>query len=144
MFTIAFAASLLQVGSFVVLTFIPDTSPKWVICSAFLLYGVSNALFLTSYWPCIKLVVPSGLTATAYGLNFCLQAVLMMSGPLLTGYVIDKTKENSGGYYGSSLVFLLVSVVSAVIGLIVLVKDLKGERALYDKIPKAEGMELEP
>eukprot|EP00826_Nyctotherus_ovalis_P032715 TRINITY_DN2634_c0_g1_i8.p2 TRINITY_DN2634_c0_g1~~TRINITY_DN2634_c0_g1_i8.p2 ORF type:complete len:173 (-),score=45.98 TRINITY_DN2634_c0_g1_i8:180-698(-) len=140
---IAFAASIIQLVSFVILVYVPDRNYRWVVYLAFVLYGISNAIYLTSYWPCIKFTVPSRLTTTAYGLNFCLQASLMVLGPLLTGYVIDKTKKYSEGYYGASLVFVVIAVCSTVVGAIVMISDYNRDRILYDKIPQLEGLELD-
>ena len=136
-------ASVIQLTSFVILTFISDNSSKWIIYLAFVLYGISGAIFLTSYWPCIKFTVPSGLSATAYGLNFCFQATLMFLGPILIGYVIDKTKRYSGGYYGATLVFVVIAFFSSVVSGIVFICDYKGGRILYDRTPQLEGMELD-
>lgn len=140
---IAFLASLVQLIAFLILACIPDNAPKWIIYFAFVLYGLSFAIFLTSYWPCIKFTVPSGLSATAFGLSFCFQAILMFLGPILTGYIIDKTKEYSGGYFAATIVFVVIGLFSTIVSGIVLITDYKKDRILFDQIPQLEGMELD-
>lgn len=139
---IAFLASLIQLLAFLILVFIPDNAPEWIIYFAFVLYGLSLAIFLTSYWPCVKFTVPSDLSATAFGLSFCFQAILMFLGPILTGYIIDKTKEYSGGYFAATIVFVVIGLFSTIVSGIVLISDYKKKRILYDRIPQLEGMEL--
>ena len=133
--TFSIIASVLQLAGFVILTFVSDDVPKLVIFICFGLYGLSSAIFLTSYWPCIKFVVQSGLTTTAYGLNLCLQDIFMFMAPIFIGMVIDKTVEYSGGYKFAVVIFSLIALSSTITSIAVYYVDYKHKRVLHDKTP---------
>eukprot|EP00826_Nyctotherus_ovalis_P032252 TRINITY_DN2600_c0_g8_i2.p1 TRINITY_DN2600_c0_g8~~TRINITY_DN2600_c0_g8_i2.p1 ORF type:complete len:112 (-),score=19.40 TRINITY_DN2600_c0_g8_i2:16-351(-) len=88
-------------------------------------------MFMSSYWPCVKLIIPSKLTTTAYGLAYCMQNLLLVIGPAVAGIIIDKTELTSGGYLWCAVFLFGLSVATAVVGLVVLLWDCNGTAVLY-------------
>lgn len=119
--------------SFAILSLLPDYSPSWAIYLCFAMYGGFCSLVIAAVWPCIKLVVPQGLTSTAYGLCFSVQDAMLFLGPFVTGLTIDATKQHSGGYFWASLLFFTMCFVSTVLGVFLLGIDYRGNRVLHSK-----------
>lgn len=120
-------------ASFIVLSFLPNSTPPWSIYLWFAFYGVFCSLVITSVWPCIKFVVPQGLTSTAFGLCFSIEDAILFLGPFLTGLTIDGTKSNSGGYFWSAVLFFGICVVATGLSVLLFVIDYGREKLLYDR-----------
>jgi len=76
------------------------------------------------------------MTSTAYGFAYSAQNLMLFFGPAITGMIIDKTGEISGGYLWSSIFLFGLSIVTAIIGLIVLVWDYNTQAVLYRGIDR--------
>jgi len=132
-------AAFVSMVNFTVLTYLPENVDPNFIYAFFIMHGICMSLFLTAFWPCIKFVVPSGMTTTAYGLTFSIQNALLFLGPSCTGIVIDATEMLDGGYFWATLFFALLSIASAIMGGVVLGLDLyKGNGVLYKGEPDTE------
>lgn len=134
----SFMASVIQVIGFIIITCLPQTASKYWLYFCFTVYGTGNAIFVTSFWPCVKFIIPKGFTTTAYGLIFCIQDAMMFLGPILAGLVVDATKHYSGGYRYVSLMFLLTSFLSAIIGMVIFILDYKTDKILYKGLREHE------
>jgi len=116
--------------NFFYLTLLPDNIHDSFVYFFFIVHGLAYSLFMSAYWPCIKFIVPSHLTTTAYGLSYSAQNIMLFLGPAVTGTIIDSTKHISGGYFWSSIFLLFISILTALVGLIIYLYDHKDSEAL--------------
>ena len=120
-----------MVINFSFLAIIPDHSHASLVYLYFVIHGIASSLYVSSCWPCIKFMVPKNLTTTAYGLCYCAQNIMLFIGPLGAGIIIDNTEHRSGGYFWSSLFFLVMSILTLIIGIIVFYWDYDNDAILY-------------
>lgn len=124
--------------NFVYLVALPDNPHVLYIYLFFVIHGAASSMFMSSYWPCVKLIIPSNLTTTAYGLAYCMQNLLLVIGPAVAGIIIDRTELTSGGYLWCAVFLFGLSVGTAIVGLIVLLWDYNGSAVLYRGIPESD------
>ncbi len=117
--------------NFALLASLPQAVSHWPIYLFFVIHGICSALFITAFWPCIKLAIPSGLTTTAYGVAFAIQDGLLFLAPICTGVVIDATKTNAGGYFWASVLFFGMGVIAMALGGIILVLEYSKKSVLH-------------
>ena len=84
----------------------------------------------TSFWPSIKLTVPSNHLATAYGVAFCIQDTTQFFGPMIIGSIIDGSNSRSGGYYWVFSFFVGTTIVALALAVAIYIIDIKQDSAL--------------
>jgi len=112
----------------------PDTASKTSVYSFFFSSGVAASLFISAFWPCIKLIVFKDLTTTAYGIAYSVMNAMEFSGSAVIGIIIDRTVHFSGGYLWSSIFLFAVSIFTAIAGLAILIWDYRDKAILYDGV----------
>jgi hypothetical protein len=115
----------------------PDDASRTLVYSFFFLHGIGASLFISAFWPCIKLIVFRDLTTTAYGIAYSVMNAMEFAGCALIGVIIDHTVHASGGYLWSSIFLFTSSILTALSGFAILVWDYKDKRTLYHGIVNA-------
>ncbi|KAH3731765.1 sodium glucose transporter [Pelomyxa schiedti] len=110
-------ACILQVLTHLVMALSTDNCPPLV---PMLMMGFSYSALAASLWPCVALLVPKSLTATAFGLSYSIQNIGLAIFPLIIGAVLEATNDD---YALTSYIFAICAGVAALFAIALMIHN---------------------
>lgn len=126
---ILFLAGLTATIAFIVMAFLPEDKPLKSIFIPIVLIGIFFGMYNSVLWPNLTLSSPKQLVDMIVGFGVFGATVGLAIGPLIVGYV--STDRTPKAYTNVIYLFLLFSSICLLLGFLIMVIDLKGEKVLH-------------
>ena len=85
------------------------------------LTGVAYSIYGASFWASIPYIVSPQTVGTAFGIVNSFQNFGVFAATLIAGYVTDHTKDKDAGYFWPQAIFILYSVLSLIVHILLLI-----------------------
>jgi MFS family permease len=118
-------------------SFVPDISKKYLIFPM-LFCGMFYACFGGFIWNSIALVVREDQLGIAYGTAYAFINTNLVITPMIYGCIHDTTKEVEFGYFWSEIFIICQISFCILMGIMVFLIDIMGDKKLIKRIEKRE------
>lgn len=99
------------------------------VAVAIFLMGIANGFFVGTAWNAMAYVVPRNKVGTAYGTAGSVLGLMNSIGPVLLGWIHDKTMDVGYGYYYVTVFASWLSTVAVLSAMLLYVVDIKKNEA---------------